>query len=280
MARKAANKNEELVEQNAQNEQIVRGFDSDPAIEKRLNALYTLQLVDSKIDEIKIIKGELPEAIEDLEDEIMGLQTRIENFNATIDESTKVISTLKEEIIQHEAMIKKYEKQQDNVRNNREYESLSKEIEYQNLEIQLCERKIRDANAKINDGKERIEASKSLMNNRQEDLDHKKAELDGIMAEYEEREAQLKIKSEEQSQYIEERYLTAYRRIRGAARNGLAVVPIDRDSCGGCFSAIPPQRQMEIRMKKKVIVCEHCGRILVDNEIVEKANEQVQELIK
>lgn len=276
MPKKAAIKNEEVVEQNNQNIEPRRAFDVDPAIEKRLVALYTLQLVDSKIDEIKIIKGELPEAIRDLEDEIMGLQTRVENFTNTIDESTKAIAVLKEETLQHEAQIKKYEKQQDNVRNNREYESLSKEIEYQNLEIQLCERKIKDANAKINDAKERIEASKILMENRQKDLDHKKSELDGIMTEYEAQEKQLTEKSVEQEQYIEERYLTAYKRIRNAARNGLAVVPIDRDACGGCYSSIPPQRQMEIRMKKKVIVCEHCGRILVDNEIVAKASEQVE----
>ncbi|MCQ2298467.1 MAG: C4-type zinc ribbon domain-containing protein [Bacteroidales bacterium] len=280
MAKKAANKNEEVVEQNNQNVEIKRAFDVDPIIEKRLIALYSLQLVDSKIDEIKIIKGELPEAIRDLEDEIMGLQTRVENFNNTIDESTKAINVLKEEILQHEAQIKKYEKQQENVRNNREYESLSKEIEYQNLEIQLCERKTKEANAKISDAKERIEASTLLMQNRQNDLDHKKSELDGIMSEYEEQESKLNSKSLEQEQFIEERYLTAYKRIRNAARNGLAVVPIDRDACGGCYSSIPPQRQMEIRMKKKVIVCEHCGRILVDNEIVDRAQEQVQELVK
>lgn len=280
MPRKAATKNEELVEQNAQTIEPRRAFDVDPAIEKRLVALYTLQLVDSKIDEIKIIKGELPEAIRDLEDEIMGLQTRIENFTNTIDECNKAINVLKEETLQHQTLIKKYEKQQDNVRNNREYESLSKEIEFQNLEITLCERKTRDANAKINDATERIEVSKSLMETRQKDLDHKKSELDGIMTEYEDQESQLSSKSVEQEQFIEDRYLTAYKRIRSAARNGLAVVPIDRNACGGCYSAIPPQRQMEIRMKKKVIVCEHCGRILVDNEIVEKANEQVKELVK
>lgn len=274
MSEKSATKTAKI-EQNDAVSEFVKNLDVDLAVEKRLVALYTLQSVDSQIDKIHIIRGELPQAIQDLEDEITGLQTRIDNFTNTITECEKNITTHKEEILQHEAMIKKYEKQQDNVRNNREYEAINKEIEFQNLEIQLCERKNREDNAKINDIKERIEASKMLLNNRQDDLQQKQSELGDIIAETEKDEARLLSKSKEQEQYIDERYLTAYKRIRNAARNGLAVVPIDRDACGGCFSKIPPQRQMEIKMHKKVIVCEHCGRILVDDAIALKADELI-----
>lgn len=270
MQKKNAAKNTEIEQNDAIND-FVKNLDVDIAVEKRLVALYTLQSVDSQIDKIHIIRGELPQAIQDLEDEIAGLQTRIENFETAIKEAEQSISTNKEDIIQHQAMIKKYEKQQDNVRNNREYEAINKEIEFQNLEIQLCERKTKDANAKISETQEKIENAKKLLTARQEELSQKQSELGDIIAETEKDEERLLAKSKEQEQYIEERYLTAYKRIRKAARNGLAVVPIDRDACGGCFSKIPPQRQMEIKMHKKVIVCEHCGRILVDNDIADKA---------
>ncbi len=270
MQKKSATKDQEI-EQNAAVTEFVKNLDVDVAVEKRLVALYTLQSVDSQIDKIHIIRGELPQAIQDLEDEITGLETRIENFQNTIVECEKAIATHKEDVIQHQAMIKKYEKQQDNVRNNREFEAINKEIEFQNLEIQLCDRKTRDDNAKISETKEKIENAKQLLKNRQEDLSQKQSELGDIIAETEKDEEKLLAKSKEQEQFIEERYLTAYKRIRKAARNGLAVVTIDRDACGGCFSKIPPQRQMEIKMHKKVIVCEHCGRILVDNDIAEKA---------
>ena len=272
MQKKATTKTAENLEQNDAVTEFVKNAEVDQAVEKRLVALYTLQSVDSQIDKIKIIRGELPQAIEDLEDEITGLETRISNFNETITNSQAEINKNKEDIVQHKAMIEKYTKQQDNVRNNREYESINKEIEFQNLEIELCERKNRDATAKISETKERIEVSKKLLATRQADLKQKKSELGDIIAETEKDEERLLAKEQEQEQYIEERYLTAYKRIRGAARNGLAVVPIDRDACGGCFSKIPPQRQMEIKMHKKVIVCEHCGRILVDNDIAEKAD--------
>ena len=271
MQKKAASKTAENAEQMDAVSEFIKNSEVDLAVEKRLVALYTLQSVDTQIDKIKIIRGELPQAIEDLEDEIAGLETRLNTFSETITESQKSITQNKEAITQHNAMIEKYTKQQDNVRNNREYESINKEIEFQNLEIQLCERKNRDAAAKISEIKERIEVSKKTLASRQEDLKQKKDELDGIIAETEKDEERLLVKEKEQEQYIDERYLTAYKRIRGAARNGLAVVPIDRDACGGCFSKIPPQRQMEIKMHKKVIVCEHCGRILVDDDIAEKA---------
>ena len=246
-------------------------LDVDEMVEKRLVALYTLQSVDSQIDKIKIIRGELPQAIQDLEDEIAGLNTRIENLTNGITECEEGIKSRKNEIIDHGEMIKKYQKQQDNVRNNREYEAINKEIEFQDLEIQLCERKNKEAAAKIKELNQHIEAAQILLDGRTQELQQKKDELDDIIKDTEIEEAQLLKKSEEQSQYIEDRYLTAYQRIRAAARNGLAVVTIDRDACGGCFSKIPPQRQTEIRMHKKVIVCEHCGRILVDKDIADKA---------
>jgi hypothetical protein len=266
MAKKVSTKKEEQAEA-----PVILRPDVDMAIEKRLVALYTLQSVDSEIDKIQIIRGELPQAVEDLEDEIAGLNTRIENFTNEIKETQTEIKTRTAKMADHEEQIKNYKKQQDNVRNNREYESLSKEIEFQNLEIQLCERKNREGAAKEKELKEHIAAAKMLVENRTKDLEAKREELTSIIAETEKDEKYLREKSKEQEQYIDERYLTAYKRIRGAARNGLAVVQIDRDSCGGCFSNIPPQRQMEIKMHKKVIVCENCGRILVDDDIAAKA---------
>ena len=250
--------------------------DADVAIEKRLIALYTLQSVDSEIDKIRIIRGELPQAVQDLEDEIAGLNTRIENFNAEIKDTEAANKARNAEMAEHEEQIKKYQKQQDNVRNNREFESLNKEFEFQNLEIQLCERKNREGAAHVKELKQHIDAAKVLLSNREKDLEAKREELTSIAAETEKDEERLRKKSKEQEQYIDERYLTAYKRIRGAARNGLAVVQIDRDSCGGCFSNIPPQRQMEIKMHKKVIVCENCGRILVDDDIAAKAKTQLE----
>jgi len=250
--------------------------DVDIAIERRLVALHTLQLIDSEIDKIQIVRGELPRAVQDLEDEIAGLHTRIENFTNDIKAAETSMKTRSAEIDEHEEQIKKYQKQQDNVRNNREFESLNKEIEFQNLEIQLCERRNREDKAKISELKQRIEAAKLLLENRGKDLDAKREELTSIIAETEKDEERLKKKEKEQEQYIDERYLNAYKRIRNAARNGLAVVMIDRDSCGGCFSNIPPQRQMEIKMHKKVIVCENCGRILIDDDIAAKAKAQLE----
>ncbi|MBQ2510851.1 MAG: hypothetical protein II531_01680 [Bacteroidales bacterium] len=270
MAKKVSTKKEEKAEA-----QVILRPDVDVAVEKRLVALYTLQSVDSEIDKIKIIRGELPQAVQDLEDEIAGLNTRIDNFNADIKETETACKTRTTEIADHEEMIKKYEKQQENVRNNREFESLAKEIEFQHLEIQLCERKNKEGAAKIKELKEHIATAQTLVESRTKDLEAKREELTSIIAETEKDEKKLLAKSKEQEQYIDERYLTGYKRIRSAARNGLAVVTIDRDSCGGCFSNIPPQRQMEIKMHKKVIVCENCGRILVDDDIATKAKAQL-----
>ena len=257
--------------QEPQEATVILRPDVDQAVEKRLVALYTLQSVDSEIDKIRIVRGELPQAVQDLEDEIAGLHTRIENFTNEIKETEAANRQRNTEISEHQEQIKKYEKQQDNVRNNREFESLNKEIEFQNLEIQLCERKMREGTAHIKELKSHIDAAKLLVQNREKDLDAKREELLSITAETEKDEENLRKKSAEQEQFIDDRYLTAYKRIRNAAHNGLAVVTIDRDSCGGCFSSIPPQRQMEIKMHKKVIVCENCGRILVDDDIADKA---------
>ena len=266
MAKKVTTK-KETVEEEVQ--QVVRPLDVDVAVEKRLVALYTLQRVDSEIDKIKIIRGELPQAIEDLEDEIAGLETRIQNFNSEIEATNQKMAAEKSEIAEHNEMTKKYQKQQGNVRNNREFEAINKEIEYTGLQIQLCERRMKEDAAHIKELQQHIAAAELLLENRRKDLEVKKNELGDIIKETEKDEERLRIKSEEQEHFIEPRYLTAYKRIRNAARNGLAVVTIDRDACGGCFSKIPPQRQTEIKMHKKVIVCEHCGRILVDDTIAD-----------
>jgi len=268
MAKKVSTK-KSAEDATTQTPEIIR-LDIDEKVEQRLVALYTLQSVDSKIDKIKIIRGELPQAIEDLEDEIAGLETRIANLNANIKETEAAIAARKNEIAEHESILKDNEKKMDNVRNNREYESLNKEVEFQHLEIQLCERRNKEGVAKIAEFKEHIDAAKHLLEGRQADLKTKKDELDDIIKETEKDEERLMKKSKEQEQYIEEHYLKAYKRIRTAARNGLAVVPIDRDACGGCFNKIPPQRQTEIKMHKKVIVCEYCGRILVDDDIAKR----------
>ena len=274
MAKKVTTKKETEQENAVAN--VIRPIDADVAVEKRLIALYTLQTVDSEIDKIKIIRGELPQAIQDLEDEIAGLETRIQNFNNDIKATEEKMTAEKNEIAEHNEMTKKYQKQQDNVRNNREFEAINKEIEYTGLQIQLCERRLKEDAAHIKELQQHISAAELLLENRRKDLQVKKDELDDIIKETEKDEARLLEKSQEQEQYIEPRYLTAYKRIRGAARNGLAVVTIDRDACGGCFSAIPPQRQMEIKMHKKVIVCENCGRILVDDDIAAKAKAQLE----
>jgi predicted nucleic acid-binding Zn-ribbon protein len=238
------------------------------SIEKKLIALYSLQQVDSQVDKIRIIRGELPLEVQDLEDEIAGLETRVENYVQETVVVEKSITEKKNFIKDCHALIKKYEDQQMNVRNNREYDSLTKEIEFQNLEIQLAEKRIKEFLASLELKKEEIDRYQKLLSDRKNDLDIKKNELDDIIAETEKEEQDLITNSEKNRKYIEERLLTAYTRIRKNARNGLAVVQIERDACGGCFNKIPPQHQLDIRMHKKIIVCEYCGRILVDDEIV------------
>ncbi len=244
-------------------------------IEQKLIALYTLQQIDSQVDRIRIVRGELPLEVQDLEDEIAGLETRIGNYQEETDSMKKQIAEKKIAIKESETMIKKYEQQQNDVRNNREYDSLSKEIEFQTLEIQLSEKRIKEFTFKLDTIKEEISKSKEILSERKKDLSAKKAELNDIVADTQKDENELIKKSTENQKFIEDRLLNAYQRIRVNARNGLAVVHIERDACGGCFNKIPPQSQLDIRMHKKIIVCEYCGRIIVDEEIsnlVNKAN--------
>ncbi len=236
-------------------------------VEEKLQNLYELQRIDTEIDKIKTLRGELPLEVQDLEDEIAGLETRIENLKAELSELDKTTSTRKQEIKKAEEAIKKYSEQLDNVRNNREYDALSKEIEFQKLEIELQEKRIREATKAKTEKDALMEESKKRYEEKVSDLEAKKGELNDIVNETHKDEESLKVKSEELAATIDDRLLTAYRRIRSNARNGLAVVTVDRDACGGCFNKIPPQRQLDIRSRKKIIVCEYCGRILIDKYI-------------
>jgi uncharacterized protein len=243
--------------------------ETEISIEKKLIALFTLQQNDSKIDRIKIVRGELPLEVEDLEDEVAGLETRIDNYIQEIELLDKQITDKQLAIKESQALIKRYEEQQNNVRNNREYDALTKEIEFQSLEIQLAEKRIREFTAQLTMSKEEIENAQHELSDRRNDMEAKRSELTDIVAETELEEKELNNKSEQQQRLIEERLLIAYKRIRKNARNGLAVVPVERDACGGCFSYIPPQRQLDIKLHKKIIVCEFCGRILVDKELAD-----------
>lgn len=237
--------------------------------EQRLTALYSLQMIDSQIDKIRIIRGELPLEVEDLEDEVMGLQTRANNLVEEIEQFDKQISEKKETIQNCLEHIKRYEEQQMNVRNNREYDSLSKEIEFQTLEVQLAEKRIKEYREGIETATLSLDDTKVNLEARQADLDLKKSELEDIVKETEAEEKQLQERSAALEPTIVPRLLMAYKRIRGGAKNGLSVVPIERDACGGCFNKIPPQHQMEIKMHKKIIVCEYCGRILIDTDLAD-----------
>jgi predicted nucleic acid-binding Zn-ribbon protein len=238
----------------------------DIPIEDKLKALYELQQVHSEIDKINILRGELPLEVQDLEDEIAGLHTRIKNFHDEIHKLEQAISNKKNEIVNSQNLIKKYQEQQNNVRNNREFESLAKEIEFQTLEIELSEKRIREFIAQNAETQEAIDTAKQLAGEREIDLKNKKSELTEITSDTEKEEQQLRKKAADIERKIEPRLINAYKRIRSNARNGLAVVTVQRDACGGCFANIPPQRQLDIRSRKKVIVCEYCGRILVDNQ--------------
>jgi uncharacterized protein len=239
----------------------------DLTVEEKLKALFELQKVDSKIDDIKRLRGELPLEVQDLEDEIEGLQTRIQNFEEDLVKLEESISTKKIEIKESQGLIKKYTEQQNNVRNNREFDSLSKEIEFQNLEIELSDKRMKEFSIKIKEKQEVIDESKSILDERTADLDNKRNELNSITNETKKEEDALIDKSEKILNLIEERLANAYKKIRGNARNGLAVVTVQRDACGGCFNKIPPQRQLDVRSRKKIIVCEYCGRILVDPDL-------------
>ncbi|WP_372775739.1 zinc ribbon domain-containing protein [Mangrovibacterium sp.] len=246
-----------------------REEDKTVPISEKLKALFELQTVASDIDKIKTLRGELPLEVQDLEDDITGLKTRISNFDDDVKTLETSIQNRKSAIKESEALIAKYTEQQNNVRNNREYDSLSKEIEFQKLEIELSEKRIKEFTLEMNTKKETIESSKAQLSDREEDLERKKKELDEITAETKIEEEKLKSKGEKIEGMIETRLLTAFKRIRKNARNGLAVVTVQRDACGGCFNKIPPQRQMDIANRKKIIVCEYCGRILVDKDIMD-----------
>lgn len=247
--------------------------ETEISIEEKLRALYSLQLVDSEIDKIKILRGELPLEVQDLEDEVAGLETRISNLKDEVAGLDQAVAKKNIEIGESQALIKKYEEQQNNVRNNREYDSLSKEIEFQTLEIELSNKKIREFTAQAEEKKVLIEEAAAALAERAADLDNKRKELDEIIEDTRKEEETLANHSVEIGARIEERLLTAYRRIRLNARNGLAVVTVKRDACGGCFNQIPPQRQLDIKSRKKIIVCEYCGRILVDDEIIGSVSE-------
>jgi len=248
-----------------------KSHETEIPVEDRLRALYNLQLVDSEIDKIKTLRGELPLEVQDLEDDIAGLETRLGNLRDEVVALEKNIQKKHNEITDSEALIKKYEEQQKNVRNNREFDSLSKEIEYQNLEIELYNKKIKEFSIQVEEKKLLIKESEGVLDERKSDLETKKSELDEIISDTQKEEEGLYKKLEKTQNLIEDRLLTAYKRIRSNARNGLAVVPVQRDACGGCFNQIPPQRQLDIKSRKKIIVCEYCGRILVDDEIIKEA---------
>ena len=246
------------------------------SIAYKLLSLYHLQCIYSEIDKIRIERGELPNEVRNLEDDIEGKKTRISKFQEEIKEMNEKISTEKNKIQEAQALISRYEEQQNNVRNNREYDSLSKEIEYQTVEIQNSEKKISKVQANMEIKTEEINNLEVELKEKGEILSQKKGELDGLIAEHEEKEAELVQKAETFKEKVEPRLLTAFERIRKNARNGLAIVQISRDACGGCFSTIPPQRQLDIRLHKKIIVCEACGRIFIDDKLVHEHENDAQ----
>ncbi|MFK8103841.1 MAG: zinc ribbon domain-containing protein [Saprospiraceae bacterium] len=239
----------------------------------KLKAIYELQLIDSKIDEIQILKGELPIEVSDLEDEIAGLETRIARLSSSVEDMEKEISRHDTNIKESTALIERYEKQMDNVKNNREYDALSKELELQRLEIQLSEKKGRESGVQLHNKKETLTAAEERIADKKKALEVKKEELEKIIAKTEKEEEKLKRKSEKQKKGVEDRLLKAYIKVRAAYRNGLSVVTISRSSCGGCFNKIPPQLQLEIAQRKKIVACEHCGRVLVDENIMTSLEE-------
>ena len=248
------------------------------SVEDKLRALYDLQLIDTRIDEIRNVRGELPLEVEDLEDEVAGLTTRLDKLKSDLEVIEESIKTKKNAIDEHKESIKKYTKQQETVRNNREFNSLTKEVEFQELEIQLAEKQIKEMKASIEHKKEVISNSKEKLELKSTHLKHKKSELDAIMSETAKEETFLSEKSLEYQGLIEERLLAAYTRIRTSVRNGLAVVSIERGASAGSFFTIPPQTQVEIAARKKIITDEHSGRILVDSSLAEEEREKMEQL--
>lgn len=240
---------------------------TDLSVEEKLKALYQLQTTLSGIDEKRALRGELPLEVQDLEDEIAGLTTRMEKIKTEIDEFKKAITQKKADITSAESSVERYKKQLDEVKNNREYDTLTKEIEFQSLEIELCNKKIKEALVKVEEKNADLAEADELIKDRTAALKEKKEELDEIMQETRDEEEKLKNKANELEGTIEPRLLSSFKRIRKNSRNGLGIVYVQRDACGGCFNKIPPQRQLDIKMHKKVIVCEYCGRIMIDPEL-------------
>jgi len=239
----------------------------EKTVEQKLQALYELQSIHTQIDKIRQIRGELPVEVADLEDDVAGLETRIQKIKTDLDDLEDAIVTRKNTIKEAGVAIKKYEAQLNEVKNNREYEAISKEVEIQGLDIQVSEKKIKEFGFDIVTKTEVYEKALADLDGRKKDLEIKQAELSVITSETQKEEEDLSNKAAKAETQIEERLLFAYHRLRGNAKNGLAVVTIQRDSCSGCFNQIPPQRQSDIRQRKKIIVCEHCGRILVGEEL-------------
>lgn len=237
------------------------------SVEQKLQALYELQTTLTAIDEKRALRGELPLEVQDLEDEIAGLDTRIEKIDTEIKEFQSAITMKKGEVQEAQANLERYNNQLNEVRNNREYDSLSRQIDYERLEVELCNKKIKEATDQVAYRTNDLEIAKTEREERQKDLDEKKSELEDILAETREEETMLKERAKDLEVKIEPRLLSSFKRIRKSARNGLGIVYVQRDACGGCFNKIPPQRQLDIKMHKKIIVCEYCGRILIDPEL-------------
>ena len=246
---------------------MARKDPTDLTVEEKLKALYQLQLTLSQIDEKRALRGELPLEVEDLENEVEGLNVRLDKIQRDINDYEQAIMQRRGDIEEARASVERYNRQLDEVKNNREYDTLTKEIEFQELEIQLCEKKIKEAVQKVEDRKRDMMRTEEQLNDRETALEDKRGELDEIMQETREEEEILKAKAKDYETRIESRLLQSFKRIRKNARNGLGIVYVQRDACGGCFNKIPPQRQLDIKMHKKIIVCEYCGRILVDPEL-------------
>lgn len=243
---------------------VEKKTEQTPSVEQRLKSLYELQTILSEIDRIKTIRGELPLEVKDLEDQIAGLNTRIENYSREIAELEAAVKAEREKILSCQSLITRYNEQMDNVRNNREYDLLHKEVEFQSLEVELAQKHINDHSRAIENRSADIDATRQRLDDMEHILGEKRSELDEIVGETRQEEETLRGKAKQIEEKIDERTLTAFKRIRKNARNGLGIVYVQRDACGGCFNRIPPQKQMEIRMHKKVIVCEYCGRIMID----------------
>lgn len=249
---------------------------SEMSVEEKLKTLYQLQVTLSAIDEKRALRGELPLEVQDLEDEIAGLNTRKEKINGEIADFQSAVAQKRNEIEAAQQSVDRYKQQLESVRNNREYDTLTKEIEFQSLEIELCQKKIKEASTKVAERQADLQQVDDTINERQADLEHKRGELDEIMKETRDAEAELKERAKVLEANIEPRLLQSFKRIRKSARNGLGIVYVQRDACGGCFNKIPPQRQLDIKMHKKIIVCEYCGRILIDPELAGVKTETVE----